>query len=129
MGAIKRMGYLPIKLKEQIYYKTVIPCITCCIAIWENWSPALFDKVENIYAGAARTIYKLPSEFSNKLSIAMANWQPLSHIYKRRILSVMHQTYDDNTQSDIKNIFAKKVQNGYDTRKKLQFEVQRYKSC
>ena len=28
VGAIKRMGYLPKQVKEQIYYKTVIPCIT-----------------------------------------------------------------------------------------------------
>ena len=40
----------------------------------------------------------------------------------------MHQIYYDNTQTDIKCLFFKKEQNGYDTRKKLQFEVQRYKS-
>ena len=59
----------------------------------------------------------------------MANWQPLSYIYKRRMLSVMHQVYDDNTQTDIKSLFVTKEQNGYmyDTRKKLQFDVQRYK--
>ena len=43
------------------------------------------------------------------------------------ILSVMHQIYYDNTQTDIKCLFFKKEQNGYDTRKKLQFEVQRYR--
>ena len=126
--AIKRMGYLPKKVKEQIYYKTVIPCVTYCIAIWGNCSPALFDKIENIHARAARVIYKLPSELPNEQSLAMANWQPLSYIYKSRILSVMHQIYYDNIQSDIKNLFIKREQNGYDTRKKLQFEVQRYKS-
>ena len=35
----------------------------------------------------------------------------------------MHQIYYDNIQSDIKNLFIKREQNGYDTRKKLQFEV------
>ena len=128
MRAIKRMGYLPIKVKEQIYYNTVIPCITYCISVWGNCSPALFDKVEIIHARAASVINKLPSELSNKQSLAMANWQPLSYIYKRRILSLMHQIYYDNTQSDIKNLFVKKEQNVYDTREKLQFEVQRYKS-
>ena len=109
--AIKRMRYLPKKVKEQIYYKTVIPCITYCIAVWGNRSPALFDKVENIHARTARVIHKLPSEFSNERSLAMANCQPLSYIYKRRILSVMHQIYYDNTQSDIKNLFVKKRTN------------------
>ena len=40
----------------------------------------------------------------------------------------MHYIYYDNTQSDIKNLSIKKEQNGYDNRKKLQFEVQIYKS-
>ena len=69
-------------------------------------SPALFDKVENIHARVARVIYKLPAEFLNEQSLAMANWQPLSYIYKRRILSVMHQVYYENTQTDIKNLFV-----------------------
>ena len=90
--------------------------------------PALFDKIENIHARAARVIYKLPSELPNERSLEMANWQPLSYIYKRRILSVMHQIYYDNIQSHIKNLFLKREQNGYDTWKTLQFEVQRYKS-
>ena len=55
--------------------------MTYCIAIWGNCSPALFDKIENIYARAARVIYKLPSEFPNERSLVMANWQPLSYIY------------------------------------------------
>ena len=111
-----------------VYYKTVIPCITYHIAIWGNCSPVLFDKVENIHARAATVTHKLPSEFPNERSLSMANWEPLSYIYKKRILSVMHQIYYDNTQSDIKNLFVKKEQNSYDTQKKFQFEVQRYKS-
>ena len=40
----------------------------------------------------------------------------------------MHQVCYENTQTDIIILFFKKEQNGYDTQKELQFDVQRYKS-
>ena len=74
VGAIKRMGYLPKKVKEQKNYKTVIPCITYCIAIWETVPQRCLTKFESIHARAARVIHKLPSEFPNERSLAMAKW-------------------------------------------------------
>ncbi len=128
VGAIRRMGCLPKKVKEEIYYKTVIPCIAYCISIWGNCSPALFDKIENIHARAARVTYNLHPGSTNEQSLDRVNWQPLSYIYKRKLLTTMHQVYYGNTQTDIKDQFKVKEATIHNTRRKLQFEIRRPKS-
>ena len=45
VGALKRMRYLPKKVLEELYYKTVIPGVTYCIAVWGNCSTSLFQDI------------------------------------------------------------------------------------
>ena len=44
---------------EDIYYKTIIPSVTYCIAVWGTSSDAGFKGLEHIHARAARTVKHL----------------------------------------------------------------------
>ena len=81
-GSHKEDGISSKKVKEQIYYKTVIPCITYCIAIWRNCSPALFDKIENIHAVSLFNILKFKSrDHANQLIKKKLFWWHLHALH------------------------------------------------
>ena len=118
LGALKRMN-LPRMALEEIYFKTVISKVTYCISVWGNCSVPLFKTLESIHARAARFIYSLPKTLSDEESIVRANWQPLSYIYKRRLLTVMHKVYYNTGDEAIQSLFIKSQRN------ENQFTVQR----
>ena len=41
---LKRMRFLPVKVQEEIYFKTIIAAVTYAITVWGTCSPALFEK-------------------------------------------------------------------------------------
>ena len=126
LGAMKRMPRLPSKILEEIYFKTVIPGVTYCISVWGNCSTPLFNKLEEIHVKAARFIHRLPSSNDNSTQLQKLKWQPLSHIYKRKILVQMHQIYYGTAPKQIMDLFStKEVINK--TRRARQFVVERPK--
>ena len=81
MRALKRMKYLPNKVLEELYYKTLIPAVAYCIAVWGNCATSLWRSIEEIHARAARVIYDLPRQTSVEDSLLHARWQSISYIY------------------------------------------------
>ena len=73
------MKYLPKKVLEELYYKTVTPSVAYCISVWGNCSTSLFQNIEEIDARAARVIYDLPSQTSVEDSLMHARWQSAVH--------------------------------------------------
>ena len=126
LGALKRMRRLPTNVLEEIYYTTIIAKTTYCISVWGNCSEATFNMLEDNHARAARLIHNLPQNLSNEESLAIADWQPISFLYKRRLLKLMHQIYHGTADKSIAQMFQKKDPEKQRTRNKLQFEVKRY---
>ena len=120
------MRRLPTKVLEEIYYTTIIAKTTYCISVWGNCSEATFNMLEDNHARAARLIHNLPRNLSNEESLARANWQPITFLYKRRLLTLMHQIYHGTADKSIAQMFQKKDPEKQRTRNKLQFEVKRY---
>ena len=129
VSALKRMKYLPKKVLEELYYKTVIPAVAYCIAVWGNCSTSLFQNIEKVHARAARVIYDLPSQTSAEDSLMHARWQSISYIYKRRLLCIMHTIYYETAHHSIKKLFTKKSTSSIGTRNRMKFEVKRFKSA
>ena len=123
LGALKRLRRLPTKVLEEIYYTTIIARTTYCISVWGNCSEAIFNMMEDNHARAAKLIHNLPRNLSNEESLARANWQPISFLYKRRLLTLMHQIYHGTADKSIAQMFQKKGPEKQRTRNKLQFEV------
>ena len=82
--------------------------------------------LEDNHARAARLIHNLSRNLSNEENLARANWQPISFLYKRRLLTLMHKIYFGQADQSIVQMFQKKDPEKQRTRKKLQFEGKRY---
>ena len=79
--------------------------------------------LEDNNARAVRLIYKLPRNLSNEESLARANWQPVSFLYKRKLLTLMHHGTADKS---ITQMLKKKNPGKQRTRNIMQFDVKRY---
>tara|TARA_B100001146_G_C16162045_1_gene426112 strand:- start:171 stop:902 length:732 start_codon:yes stop_codon:yes gene_type:complete len=102
---LKRLDYLPLKVLEQIYYKTIIPSVVYCISVWRSCPPSTFDMIEAVHAKAAHLIYHLPKELDDYSSLERANWLPLNHIYNRRLLIIMKECKDGIKDERIRSLF------------------------
>ena len=60
VGQLRRISYLPIKVKEEIYFKTMILTVTYGIIVWGTCSPSLMKDIERTHVRAAKTINRLP---------------------------------------------------------------------
>ena len=60
VSQLRSMSYLPVKVKEEIYFKTIISSVTYGMAVWGTSSPALMTEIEKPHVRAARLIHNLP---------------------------------------------------------------------
>ena len=93
VGQLRRMSNLPIKVKEEIYFKTIISTVTNGIIVWGTCSPSLMKDIERIHARAAKIIHLLPKHISDEDALEAAKWDKIEYIYKRKALSKMHQIF------------------------------------
>ena len=84
---LKRFIYLPRTVQEQIFYKTVITAITYCIAVWGTASDSHMDELDTLHAKAAKIIYNIKENSSDEEVLQKANWESISYLYKRRLLT------------------------------------------
>ena len=89
VGALKRMKKLPVKVLEEIYFKSILPSATYGTVVWGNCSSSIMDSLNPVQAtGATRVIYQ-------DESLAKTNWLPISYVYKRGLLLLMHDVLND----------------------------------
>ena len=128
LGALKRMGYLPRKVLEEVYFKTVISSMVYGISVWGSCSVALFQQLEAVHARAARFIYKISKTTTDENCLRTAGWQPLSYIYKRRLLTLMHQAYYNKPNWMTENMCEKKDKRLRSSRSEIQLDVKMFKT-
>ena len=112
------MRYLKGQILEDIYFKTIIPATTYCISngvhVESNYST---------HIGAARIIHGIKGKFNNEEILQIANWDPLSYIYKRRLLTIMQQVHLEGVIPTIGQLFSKKEGQRYELRRKTVFKI------
>ena len=113
-----------MNVKEEIYHKTVVSLITCCISVWDTSSPTVLQELDVLHERAAKFVYGIKETMSVKNTLTQVNWEPISYIYKRRILSWMPRIYYESCPRVISEKFTKKSGR---LRNPLQFEIPRYR--
>ena len=86
-------------------------------------STAKFGEIEAIHRRAAKFIHKLTG---SEDPLEQANWKPLEYIYKRRVVTIMHEVYHEDNSKIFSEIFKKKVASRT-TRSNNTFEIPRPK--
>ena len=113
--------YLPWHVLEEIYQKSVLPTVTYGILVWGTCSPSLLDDLEHYPLRAAKMIYNIEQRnLTNKQILPKVNWKSIVNIYKRRILSFMHDIYYMNVPKDLQNLFERNERIG---RRKQSFNI------
>ena len=121
---LRRLCNLPVNVKEEIYYKTVVSLITYCISVWGTSSLTVLQELDALHARGAKLVYGIKEKMSVENTLTQINWEPISYIYKRRFLSWMHRIYYESCPRVISEKFIKKSGR---LRNPLQFEIPRYR--
>ncbi len=87
------MKYLPKAFLEQIYFKTIIPSVTYCLAVWGSCSESLFRDIEKVHVRTAKIIHATKSSNTDEDILRKVKWDPISYLYKRKLLIIMQNAY------------------------------------
>ena len=110
-GKIKLMRHLrlPKEVLETLYFRTIIPSVTYGIAVWGSCSASLFNDLERIHIRAARLIHKIPKNIVDGKVLDFVGWNTLRYMYKKRILSLTHSGYYNDSIDEINNLVVKET--------------------
>ena len=89
--------------------------------VWGNCSSAIMDSLNPIHTRAARIIHYYQGKPQQS-----TNWLPISYIYKRRLLLLMLDAFQDNVPSSMKSLFKAET-NVRSSRRRNQMEIPRVK--
>ena len=93
VGQLRRMSYLPIKVKEEIYFKTIISTVTYGIIIWGTCSPSLMKDFERIHIRVAKIVHHSQKHIEDEDAHQVAKWDKIENVYKIKVLSKMHKIF------------------------------------
>ena len=104
---LKSMKYLQKAFPEEIYFKTVIPSATYCLAACESCSESLFQKIEKIHVRTAKIIHGIASDNADEDVLPKAKWDTISYLYKRKLLIIMQNAHLQRLPDWICDLFNK----------------------
>ena len=104
VGQLRKISYLPIKVKEEIYFKTVT--VTYGTIVWGTCSPSLMKDIERIHVRAAKIIHRSPKHISDEDVLEAAKWDKIEYIYKRKVLSKMHKIFCGECPEVLRSYFT-----------------------
>ena len=81
--------------------------------------------MEHIHARAAKVIYRLSDVGNQQEAIAIAGWESINSMYKRKLLTFMYQVYKSELPDNIIRLFSSS-RCCYDLRHSVKFEVPRF---
>ena len=105
LSKLKRMKFLQRKVLEEIYYKSVIAGVVYCISVWGNCDTAKLNEIEKMHKRAAKLIYDVKG---GEDPLEIANWKPISYLYKRRVATIMHEVHSNKLNIELTEMFEKK---------------------
>jgi len=120
---LRRMMALGSNVLNKFYFATILPSVTYNIAVWGNCKPNRLETLNAIHAKAARLIHKLPENLSTEESLERVNWMPISYLYKRRLLCLMHKIFNNCIDSDICKMFRPMERRRYNLRRQNQISI------
>ena len=106
LSQLKRLKFLSKKVLEEIYYKSIVPCVVYSLSVWGTCSKTLFNEIEKMHERAAKLIYEV---HSCKDPLTAVGWKPLEHIYKRRIAILMYDIYNERVPNELQGEFKKNL--------------------
>ena len=121
LSQLRKMKYLS---KD---YKSTVSNVTYGILVWGTCSPSLLNDLEHYHVRAAKMIYNITKDdLTDEQILQKAKWEPLNTIYRRRILTLMHDIYYMKAPQELQELFTNRT--GRTARGNLYFDVVRCKT-
>ena len=61
---LRRLRCLPVNVKEETYYKTVVSSVTYCISVCGTSSPTVLQELDALHAKVAKLVYGIKEKMS-----------------------------------------------------------------
>ena len=88
---VKRLRCLPANTRKTIYFSSIVPTVTYCNLVWGTSSPSLVNKIDHTNAGAAKIVFRLRNDISDKDAFAGTRWLSISDLYKVKLFNAYEQ--------------------------------------
>ena len=108
MKELRRLHFLPVKVQEEIYHKTVVCSITSCISVRGTSSPATLDAIDKLHSRAAKIIHEIKEPLSVEETLNVTKWVPISYIFKKHLSTWMHKIYHKTCHHEIYKYYTRK---------------------
>ena len=125
---LKSMKYLQKAFLEEIYFKTIIPSVTYCMAAWGSCSESLFQEIEKIHVRAAKIIHGIASDNADQDVLRKAKWGTITYLYKRKLLIIMQNAHLQRLPGRICDLFDKCRNTNRHLRSGTKLNVPEYKT-
>ena len=121
------MKYLSKHVLKEIYYKSTVSNVTYGTLVLGTCSPSLLNYLEHYHVRATKMIYNITKDdLTDEQILQKAESEPVNTIYKRRILTLMHDIYYMKAPQKLQELFTKCT--GTTGRGNLNFDVFRCKT-
>ena len=126
LSSYKRLKYLPKNTLQTIYFSSIVPTVTYCNLAWGTCSPNLLNEIEHIHLRAAKIIYNLSDNLTDNEILTATKWQPITHTYKRKLMILMHNIYNNQAPEILSNLFNKNTSCKYNLRRNNSYIIPRH---
>ena len=127
LNLLKSLYFLPIKAREDFYFKVIIPSVTYGLMIWSSYGKILMDEVEKIHVRAAKVIHQLDWSTPSDQVLTKANWNTIRDRNSKRLLCFAYKCYYGCVPEQLQS-FVRKNNYTYDFRRKLSLALPMPKS-
>ena len=69
----------------------------------------MINSLEDVHIRAGRTIHKLKPSVKDNEILSKIGWSPLQYIYKKRLVTIMHEVYHNKVHQKLGSLFEKEA--------------------
>ena len=106
LSILKKSKFLPTKVLEEIYFKTVIPTTTYAMTVWGTCASSKLQKVENQHIRAARLIKNIPRTVDSNKVVEVACSKNLGYMYNKKVVTEMYKIIKGKGEHALKDKFT-----------------------
>ena len=111
LKTLRRMKCLSTSVKESIYFKGLLPSATYGISVWGSCSSGALEPLEKIHRRAAKIIHNISDTTSDVEILNKAKWKSIFYMYTKRLITLTHQAYYENSPDVINKLVSKQERN------------------
>ena len=105
LNLLKKCSFLKRKSLLDLYFKVILPSVTCGITIWGNCNNMDYIKsLQALHCRAGRLIFNLPRDTPSEVVMELPQWNSIYDLYKLSLVKLFYNIVNDNMPSTISDL-------------------------